>query len=105
MGNTVGRRFRIEAKFAPRVLLPSNAIEQAFFGEAVSQREYDFITLDGKQCKGRFLSALRNEDGRFNERLDLICMRNWNMPFESMKSLWISRLGVISDCWYLIELN
>lgn len=105
MGNTDERRpFRIEAKYAPIVLMPANAIERSFFGGVSSQREYDFITADGKSCKARFLSAWRNEDGRYDERLDFICMKNWKTPFESLKSLWISRLGTVSDCWYLINL-
>lgn len=105
MGNTDERRpFRIEAKYAPIVLMPANAIERSFFGGVSSQREYDFITADGKSCKARFLSAWRNEGGRYDERLDLVCTRNWRTPFESLKSLWIARLGTVSDCWYLINL-
>lgn len=106
MGNIDERGpFRIEAKYAPKVLMPANAIERSFFGGASSQKEYDFVTSDGKICKAQFLSAWRNEEGRYDERLDLICMRNWKTPFASVKSLWISRLGTIDDCWYLIELK
>lgn len=105
MDNICGQRgYRIEAKFSEKVLLPANAIERSFFGGVSSQKEYDFITADGKSCKARFLSAWRNEDGRYDERLDFICMKNWKTPFESLKSLWISRLGTVSDCWYLINL-
>ena len=105
MGNTDERRpYRIEAKYAPKVLMPKNAIERRFFEDAVSQREYDFVTADGKNCKARFISAWNNEGGRYDESLDFICMKNWKTPFESLKSLWISRLGTIDDYWYLINL-
>lgn len=106
MGNIDERRpFRIEAKYAPKVLLPKNAIERAFFEDPTTQKEYDFITSDGKVCKARFMTAWNNEGGRYDEELDFICMKNWKTQYASVKSLWISRLGVIDDCWYLIALR
>lgn len=106
MGNIDERRsFRIEAKYAPEVLMPKNAIERRFFEDPTAQNEYDFVTSDGKVCKARFMSAWDNGGGRYDERLDFICMKKWKTPFEALKSLWISRLGVVDDCWYLIALR
>lgn len=105
MDNIRGQRgYRIEAKFSEKVLLPANAIEADFF-KGQSQEYYRFITADGQECKGRFAAAWNNEDGRYDERLDMVCQRSWAVPFASMRSMWIGRLGKVDDLWYIINLE
>lgn len=97
-------RYRIESKFADVVLLPANAIEQAFYasGEGTSAT---FITLDDQICSARWISTWRNSDGRYDELLDTICQERWKVPFVTIRSLWLSRIGKLDDFWHLIKLT
>lgn len=96
------KTFRLAAKYAPLVLCPKNAIEEAFYEGTEMQGH--FLTTDKKECAFQLQTVWDNSDGRYDNEMDAVCQENWNMPFRSMRSVWFSRLGKISDIWYLIKL-
>ena len=102
--NSVTVEYRIDAKYAPVVFCPSNAIEDTFW-----RREENvdplFRTADGKVCKPRFLGTTNNRCGDYEEEFDYICERRFNMPFSAVRSIWFARLGWLDDYWHLIELK
>ena len=59
--------------------------------------------MDGEVVDAKFLCGWENSDRRYDGELDRICKELFNAPFESLRSMWISRLGTVSDYWHLIE--
>lgn len=101
---TKGGRYRIECYYAPRVLVPFEAIERAFYETASPDSDDIFITEDGKECRPRFLTTW----SEVNEKvMDDFCMDRWAMPFSLVRSLWFDRLKLRYGltCWHYIELN
>ena len=84
---------KISAKFAENLLVPANGIQ---FGEVE--------TSDGIKCRTEFLATWNNADGMFDEELDGICQREYGCSFQTIKSIWIGRIGVLSDYWHLVKL-
>lgn len=84
---------RINSKFVDRLIAPANAID---VGEC--------ITNDGTKCVVSYISTWKNTDGRYDADLDDACKRYHGCGFSFIKSLWISRLGTISDYWHLAKL-
>ena len=97
-------RYRIESKFSDVVLLPSNAIEYSFYASGNGDSA-TFITLDDVICSARWISTWRNTDGQYDELLDSICQDRWKVPFVTIRSLWLSRLGRVDEFWHLIKLS
>lgn len=92
--------FRIEAKFAPVLFFPSNAVEAAFWRR--DDVEPRFMTLDNVLCKPVFLATMNGE----NERFDDICQNHFGHSFQTIRSIWISRLGTNLDSyWHLVKLE
>lgn len=87
----------IKAKFAERVLVPKEALSSIGPGQ--------FKTMDGKICDAIFIAVWDNRDGRWDEQLDYLCRKWWDMPFSSMKSLWYERCWEIEGYWHLINLK
>ena len=92
--STAGSRYRIECKFAERVLVPSEAIERAFYENARPWTEDLFVTLDGKLCRPEFLITW------------LYQVERWQMKFGVVRSLWFDRLQLRSGLrsWHYIRL-
>ena len=84
---------KIKAKFAEKLLVPENGIE---FGEVE--------TSDGVLCVTEFLATWNNDRGMFDDELDSICQREYGCSFQAIKSIWIGRLGQVSDYWHLVRL-
>lgn len=84
---------KISAKFAEKLLVPANGIE---FGEVE--------TFDGIKCRTEFLATWNNADGMFDEELEGVCQREYGCSFRAIKSIWIGRLGRLSDYWHLVKL-
>lgn len=84
---------RINAKFAEYLLVPANGIA---FGEVE--------TTDGIMCRTEFQATWNNADGSFDDELDGICQREYKCSFQSIRSIWIGRLGYVSDFWHLVKL-
>lgn len=81
-------------KFADYILCPSNVVK----GEECE-------TADGVKCKCKYIGTWNNEDGRYDDELDDMCIRRFGFPFQSIRSLWIARLDVLSPFWHLIKLE
>ena len=77
------------------------APKEAFDGLGPGQ----FQTKDGKVCTALFIAGWNNEGNRYDEQLDHICKKYWNVPFDSIRSMWIGRLGNIGNYWYFIQLK
>jgi hypothetical protein len=87
----------IYCNFSEFVLLPKEAFDEFGFGP--------FRTKDGKVCDAIFISVWNNADCRYDEQLDHICQIKWNIRFDSVRSMWIGRLGEVGCYWYLIQLK
>lgn len=101
--STAGFRYRIECKFAEKVLVPSEAIERAFYENARPWTEDLFVTLDGKLCRPEFLITWGEVDSAI---MDDFCMERWQMKFGVVRSLWFDRLQLRSGLrsWHYIRL-
>ena len=84
--------------------MPRNAIEPDFFKE-IPRPYYKFVTMDGYECKARFNSSWKNENGIFDDSLDFVCRKNWGVPYATVKSMWIARLGTVDEFWYILRLE
>ena len=87
---------QILCKFAPKILAPRNAFDG--FSE-------EYQTLDGKVCTLEFLSGWKNTDGDMDDDLDCCCQHVLGCSFDTIRSIWISRLGHVDEFWFLVELN
>lgn len=63
------------------------------------------LTNDGKECTALFISGWNNRNGQYDEELDNLCMAKFNLPFESIRSMWFGRLGELSGYWCYIKLK
>ncbi len=85
----------LNCRYAERVMLPHNAI-----GAGVSEYE----TADGVNVRLKFIGTWNNKDGLFDEELNKICDDAFGVAFDSIKSIWIARLGMVDDYWHLVKL-
>lgn len=96
--------YRIQAKASEYILCPANAIEHDFY-----VRNQNILpqlgTTDGSVHEARFESTWNNANGAYDEELDRLCQRMFRVPFVSVRSMWIGRLGRIDDYWHLIKLE
>lgn len=95
--------FRLAAKFADFILCPKNALDAEVFKQG--EREFRVTTKDGRECVASFEAVWDNTDGLFDEDLEGYCQYSWGLAFRSIRSVWISRLGSVSDMWYLLRLR
>lgn len=98
------RAYRVQARGADALLLPRNAVEDAFW---VRKAEVDVLleTLDGKRMRPRFVAAWNNKGGVYDGELDCVCQQRFGFPFVNIRSMWNSRLGFVDDYWFLVELK
>lgn len=97
-------KYRLEAKYAPTIFCPSNAIESSFWWRDENVDPL-FVTTDGKVCRPKFIRTTNNEDGRYDKEFDYLCIHRYNVPFSSVRSLWFGRLDGLDNYWHLIELK
>lgn len=84
----------IQSKYTERLVMPSNAASE------------DIVeTLDGVKCRLKYISTMNNERGDYNDLLDDFCQELYGCPFSSIRSIWIARLGSVSDFWNLVEME
>lgn len=86
---------RIDCRFSDKIMIPSNGIIAS---------EPTASTADGVKVKVKFCGTWNNENGRYDDELDDVCLRLWGVPFLTMRSIWISRLGSVSNYWHYIQL-
>ena len=84
---------RIKAKFAENLLVPANGISRG-----------EVETTDGVTCLTEFQTTWNNADGMFDDELECVCQREYGCSFQAIKSIWISRIGILSDYWHLVRL-
>lgn len=87
---------KIQCKFVPKLIVPANALVP---------EEYNYITSDGTKCRIGFEIGWKNENDIFSDELDDVCQKVHGCSFETIKSVWFSRLGSVSDWWYMIKLR
>ena len=87
----------IKAKYAPKVLVPKEGLSGIEAGK--------YETADGKVCTALFISLWDDRDGRYDDQLDHICRKYWDLPFSYVKSLWMERCWEIEGYWYILELK
>lgn len=89
----------IKAKYTDKILIPDFALPRGL--KEGAQLE----TMDGVSCLAHFLSTWDNTDGRYDEELDGLCQRQWGVPFQAIRSVWIGRINNIDSLWHYIELK
>lgn len=93
--------YSIRAKFSEWILCPHEAIDRRFFSESGKF----LMTEDGIVANPKFTASFDNSDGSYDEILEFYSMDRFGIPFSSIKSLWIARIGTFSSCWHLIKLE
>ena len=74
--------------------MPSNAVSE------------DIVeTTDGVKCRLKYISTMNNDRGDYNDLLDDFCQELYGCTFSSIRSIWIARLGSVSDFWNLVEME
>lgn len=97
-------QYRIKAKSADFIFCPANAIEDGFY----NRNSYvlpELVTNDGHVHKCQFIGTWNNRGGVYDEEFENICQDKYGMPFLSVRSMWIGRLGRVDDFWHLIKLD
>lgn len=84
---------KIQSKFVERLLVPDNGICRG-----------EVETADGVMCRTEFQTTWNNAGGYFDDELEDVCQREYSCSFQAIKSIWISRLGHLSDYWHLVKL-
>lgn len=92
-------RYPIKARFADKILAPDLALPR------LAPEGVALMTSDGVACVAHFLSTWDNTDGRYDEELDGLCQRQWGVPFQVIRSVWIGRINNIGSLWHYIELK
>lgn len=100
----VTMQYRIQAKPAEYILCPANAIEHVFYNRGQNIIP-ELVTADGSVHKCTFIGTWNNSGGIYEDELDGVCQRKYGVPFVSIRSVWIGRLGKIDDYWHLIKLD
>lgn len=85
----------IQCKFVEYLIVPTNAI--GGFGE-------EYQTLDGKTCRLKVFGVYKNEHGETEEQLDAYCRHYYGCSFRAIRSIWLARMGSLSEYWYQIRL-
>lgn len=86
---------KIQSKYTEYLLAPANAIGS----------DDVVVTTDGVKCKLVYQSTWNNEGGRFDDRLEDVCQTYYGCPFQTIRSIWISRVGILSEYWHLIKME
>lgn len=99
-----GGRFRINLKYAPVVLFPSEALGRDYYEQARPDADDLFITNDGKVCRPTYIATWLDAK---DEVMDGVCERRWGCKFSTMRSLWFDRLHVRYGLktWNLVKLD
>ena len=87
----------ILCRYNPVILFPHNALE-------VWNEDNDVLTLDGKKCRIKYISAWDNRDNSYDEELNEKCIELYDMELCAVQSVWIARIGYCSPVWHLAEL-
>ena len=97
-------QYRILARSADYVFCPANAIEDEFYhrGQNVIP---ELVSTDGVIHKPTFIGTWNNTGGVYEDEFEDICQRRYQMPFVSIRSMWIGRLGRLDNYWHLIKLD
>lgn len=96
--------YHLDIKFTPFAFCPLNAIDPSFYRRDVENVIPHFMTRDGVECSPEFLSCWNNEDSRYDAQFEELCQEYYGLPFRSIRSVWISRLGSADNYWHLIKL-
>lgn len=97
-------RYNISAKFNEYVFCPANAIEERFYNRSEAVLP-EFVTTDGVICSAEFIGTWNNRGNVYEDEFDRICQRRYGIPFVSIRSMWIGRLGTLDYFWHLIRLE
>lgn len=84
---------KINSKFVEKLVVPDNGIARGIVE-----------TTDGFRCRAEFRTTWNNADGFFDDELENVCQSEYGCPFGAIRSIWIGRLGNVSDIWHLVKL-
>ena len=100
----VARQYRIQAKSSEFVFCPANAIEHEFYLRNQNIIP-ELVSSDGIVHRCTFVGTWNNAGGIYEDEFENICQSRYGMPFVSIRSMWIGRIGRIDDYWHLIKLE
>lgn len=109
---TLTEPYRLSVKFAPKTLIPMQAVDKRWMSIRPTTSDdwklwldATFVTNDLKKVKVEFISATNNNDGSYDERFDSLCQELYKMSFNQIKSIWKSRFGYLDNYWYVVKLT
>ena len=88
---------QICCKYVPRLIAPANAFD--------IEAPYLYRTTDGKVCSMEIQCCWKNTDDQYRDELELYAKGLHGCPFDTIKSIWLARLGSVSEYWYLVKLK
>ena len=88
---------RLQSKFTEYLLAPANALYSGVEGE--------YLTTDNIRVMAFLDTVWNNAEGYYDDELDRVCEYRFKCPFRFIRSIWIGRLGSVSDYWHLIKLK
>lgn len=97
-------QYRIDAKSAAYILCPANALGYDFYHKSPDVCP-ELVTNDGIAHKCEFISTWNDVGGVYEDEFESVCQRIYGIPFASIRSMWIGRLGRLDDFWHLIKLD
>lgn len=89
---------QLPLKYKRETIIPNDIIK----GDKKSDEKYTLIT--GEIVYIEYLSGFNNKEGEFNEILEMKCQETFGLSFSRVRSIWISRLGKVSDIWHCVKL-
>ena len=87
----------ILCKYNEYILAPANAFRSGIIRD-------EFETLDGIRCRSEIDTVWNNENGQYDEELNIVCHKHYGCPFSAIRSLWFGRLGTVDKYWHLVKM-
>lgn len=90
---------RLKLKYSKEAIIPYNLVRGLkSFDEVVS-------LVTGENVQFELVRYFNTKLKKPLNDLDSLCKDMYDMSFNAVKNAWISRIGDIDECWYLVRLH
>lgn len=86
----------IKSKYTELLIAPTNAFPGGMGAE--------YVTTDGVAVRVEPHTTWKNDDGSYDDELDKLCQSLYDCSFRFIKSIWVGRLGEVSNYWNCVKL-